>query len=456
MEIKNKSFYWQILTIALPITIQQVIISSGSIIDNLMVSGLGTEAIGSVGAINKFLGMFSFGIYGLTSAGGSFISQFMSRKDSKGIQRIVGISLICNLIFAFIFTFIAMEYPVQIASIFTDDMKTLAMASQYLKVMSLYFLPYAISYAFAYPMRIVGKAKVAMYIISFSQCINIVLNNLLIYGQFGFPALGVKGAALATVIAKIFEMLAIISVIYYNKYIIAGSLKNMISFSASFLVRVLSISMPLTLNELLWSGGLLIYQIAISNMGIDAMAAYGMVAPFEQLLITAFIGLSSAALILVGGELGNNNYEKAYSTGNTFSKIVPVLAILIGIPIAIFSKQIISIYSFMGADMNSISPVAFDQAQKFLKVLGVLLFIRVFNLTFLAGVFKSGGDTMFLFIAETGSLWLVGIPLVFLASQMNIEPYLVYLVAYFEEIVKARIIYSRFKSKKWMKTLIDL
>lgn len=456
MEIKDKSFYWQVLAIALPITIQQVITSSGSIIDNLMVSSLGTEAIGAVGAINKFLQIFWFGIYGLTSGGASFISQFMSRNDSKGIQRIIGISLICNLIVAFIFTFIAMEYPVKIASIFTDDVKTLEIASQYLKVMSLYFLPYAISYAFAYPMRIVGKAKIAMYIICISQAVNIILNNLLISGKFGFPALGVKGAALATVIAKLCEMLSIIFVVYYKKYIVAGTFRNMLSFPMSFLIRVLTIAAPLALNEFLWGGGLLIYQIAISNMGIDAMAAYGMIAPFEQLLITAFIGLSSASLVLVGSKLGDKDYDKAYSTGNKFSMLVPILAILIGVPIAIFSKQVISIYSIMGANVNSISPIAFDQAQKFLKVLGFLLFVRVYNLTFLAGVLKSGGDSMFLFMAETGSLWLVGIPLVFIASQMNIEPYMVYLVAYIEEIVKARIIYSRFKSRKWMKTLIDL
>tara|TARA_Y100001935_G_scaffold255666_1_gene271072 strand:+ start:4982 stop:6346 length:1365 start_codon:yes stop_codon:yes gene_type:complete len=452
----SSSFIRSVVSLAMPITIQQLVSSSGGIIDNLMVAGLGTKAIGAVGAINKFIQVFWFSIHGLTSGGASFTSQFAARNDSRGIKKILGVTLFLNLAVAILFTFLALFYADGIVRFFTHDEEIIKIAKMYLFSMAPYFVLSAVPYSYSYPLRSLGKAQLSMYIMFFAQAVNIFFNYALITGNMGFPALGVAGAAIATVFSKVVETTLMLSAVYFFKYEVAATLRELLSFSIEFLQKYLRVVSPLAINEVLWSLGLMLYQKLIGGMNADAMAAYGMLAPFEQLLISAFSGLANAALTLSGKELGAQNYKKAYKIGIRFSYIGPILALLIGIPVAIFSEHLISIYSLMSSNKSLLSQEAFRQASYFLRILGMFMFVRIFNLVSFAGVLKSGGDTIFLFFVETGSLWMIGIPIVYFSSLVGLSPYIVYFSTYIEEGIKAYFIRKRLISKKWMNTLVDL
>ena len=454
-RLEINPFYWTALKLALPITLQQIVTSSSSIVDNLMVSVLGTKSIGAVGAVGKFLQIYIFAVYGVSSAGASFITQFWARKDEKGIQRIMGATLFCNLLMAIFFTWVSIFNKDRIVSMFTEDVEIQKMATNYLFVISFSYIFHAISFTYSFALRSIKKASLSLYIIVLSQSLNVFLNYVLISGKVGFPAMGVGGAALASVLAKVVEMFALLFFVYRGEYPIAGSLKSMFDFPSSFFNRFIQIALPLTLNEILWSAGLAAYQVFFGKMGADAMAAYSMVAPFEQFFITAFIGLSSAALVMVGEQLGNDDKDTAYAYALKFYNLSVGMALLIGGIVALFSHKIILIYSYMGE--GKVGENTLMYGVHFLRILGIFLFVRIYNLISYAGILKSGGDSLFLFISETGSLWLVGVPLAYLASNVfNMEPQFVYLALYFEEGLKAIFIGRRFISKKWIRNLIDV
>ncbi len=455
LKLALSPFYWTVFRLALPVTVQQIVTSSSSIVDNLMVSVLGTEPIGAVGAVGKFLQIFFFAVYGVSSSGAGFIAQFSARKDEKGVQRVMGATLFCNIILAILFTVFSILHTDRIVDAFTKDPATKGYAKEYLLVMSFGYIFHSISFTYSFALRTIKKASLALYIILFSQMFNVFFNHLLIQGNGPFPALGVKGAALASVLAKVIEMFLILFFVYRNGYPIAGTLKTMLDFPVSFLFRFLEIAFPLTLNELLWALGLAIYQIFFGRMGSDAMAAYSMIAPFEQFFITAFIGFSSAALVMVGEYIGENKRDEAYDCAVKFYKISLFTSIVLGSIIFISADKIISIYSYMGD--KAINDQAVVYGVNLLRILGLGLFIRVYNLVSYAGILKSSGDSLFLFISETFSLWLVGVPLAFLASHtFKMEPHYVYGMLYVEEGFKAFLVARRFSSKKWIKNLIDI
>ncbi len=449
------NFYWSVFTIALPITFQQIFSSAGTMIDNLMVGKLGMEAIAAVGAINRFVVIFWCSIYGLTSGGASFIAQFSARNDEKGIQRIVGLTLFFNLIIAAFFTFVSFAYPDYIISFFTKDPLVTESAKSYLYVLAFGFFVNSLVYSYSFNLRATKNGQISLFAVLLGQFINILFNYLLIYGKYGFPKLGVAGAALATVFSKVVEALIVLSVSYYKKYSIAGSISTMFSFSTVFFVRFIKIAFPFAIGEVLWSTGFAFYHSFFGKISTAAMSGYSMITPFEQLFITLFVGLATAALVMIGEHLGRKEEYEAYNHAKKFYSIGVIGATLIGIVVFFLSNKILLIYNLKSSDIEDMQ--ALQQAITFLKIFGLLLGIRVFNLICFAGILKSGGDSIYLLFTSILSLWLIGIPSAYIVSQIFKMPaYMVYISMYVEEFVKAFFIYRRFKSKKWIKNLIDI
>lgn len=453
-QVTESSFINQILMIAIPITIQQIVTSSGIVVDNLMVGRLGSTTIGAVGAINKFISLFWFSIFGLTSGGASFTNQFLAVKDYRGVRKVLGITLILNFIVALIFTYTAVFRAEETARLFTDDFESIQIAKRYFYGLAPYFIFSAIPYAFSYPLRSMGKAYLTLYVMLISQVVNIVFDYFLIMGNMGFPQLGVVGAALATVLSKIVETIIILLFVYRVDNFVRSKVHEIFSFDLKLFLRYFKVVVPLAFNEISYAFGLLVYQIYIGGMSPVVLAAYGMIGPFENLLLTMFSGLSSSALILIGKALGKEDYDKAYTMGEKFRFLVPLVTLAIGILIFLFARNLISLYGIKNITENSSALESVVVATRFLKILGLFLVVRIFNFLHFGGILKSGGDTLFLLFIGTGMLWLVGVPLVIVTSQLNLPPYIVYGMVYLEEIIVAIIINFRFKSKLWMNTLI--
>lgn len=449
------NFYWSVFKIALPITFQQIFSSAGTMIDNLMVGKLGMESIAAVGAINRFVVIFWCSIYGITSGGASFIAQFSARKDEKGIQRIVGLTLFFNLLIAAFFTFVSFAYPEYIISFFTKDPLVIEPAKSYLYVLAFGFFINSLVYSYSFNLRATKNGQISLFAVTLGQFINVTFNYLLIYGNHGFPKWGVAGAAAATVLSKVVETIIVLSVTYYKKYVIAGSISTMFSFSTIFFTRFIKVAFPFAIGEILWSAGFAFYHSFFGKISTAAMSGYSMITPFEQVFINIFVGVATAALIMIGEHLGKREDNQAYVYGKKFYSLGVLGASLIGLLVFIFADKIMLIYNLKSSDIEDMQ--AFHQATTFLKIHGLLLGVRVFNLICFAGILKSGGDSFYLLFTSILSLWLVGIPFAYMTSQIFQMPaYMVYISMYIEELVKAFFVFRRFKSKKWIKNLIDI
>jgi putative MATE family efflux protein len=448
-----KTFYNAVWTIAVPITIQHIVVSSASIVDNLMVSVTGGEAVGAVGAINKFINLFWFFLYGFTSAAITFISQSLANNDWKNSRKMLGYNLFINIAIAVLFSYISFFHSSRIASIFTKDALSLKLASDYLYTLAPYFILSAIPYAFSYPIRAMGQAKITMVAVIISQSINIVFNYFLIGGNFMFPALGIKGAAIATNISKVFELCIMLILVYRFNYGVRLGIKDIKSFNSVYFSSYIKVGSFSAANQVLWALGITIYQALIGGISLPIMVAYGMVAPFEQLFINFFAGLGGAALILLGNALGKKDEEAAYSLAEQFNKVGIIFATFLGVIVFFFSKYILAIYTLFLEGSSNLNNIALENATSFLSILGLFMFVRINNMILSCGILRSGGDAIYIFVVETISLWCIGIPLVWITKQNGFQPYIIYLMMYVEEIIKLSIFRYRFKSKKWMNSL---
>lgn len=455
-NIENKkSFYTLIFKLALPVTLIQVLNSISSMVDNLMVGHLGMEAIAAVGIINRFTLMFWFTLYGMTSGGSTFIAQFFGKGDDTNIKRIIGITLTFNFIISAIFTFVSFVYPNQIVSFFTKDPLVAKLAREYLYVLSLGYFVYAIVFTYSFNLRTIKHANLALIASLFAQIINITFNYLLIYGKHGFPRWGVGGAAAATVFSKVVEAAIILGVIYYKKYNIAGSFNSLFSFTWNSLKNFAKVAFPSTGIEILRSGGFVVYHSFFGVLGAASIAAYSMITPFEQFFLTFFIGIATAALIIIGSHLGRSENEKAYKYAKEFYFLGVGLAIALGILSFIFANKLISIYGLNPKDAEDAK--ALIESTNLLRAHGLLLFLRVFNILNYGGVLKSGGDAMYLLFVSIFSLWVVGIPVTYAVTYLFKMPsYAIYIAMYAEELAKVFLIWKRFVSKKWLKNLTHI
>lgn len=451
----KKGFYYNLFKLGFPITIEHIVISSGTLLDNIMVGSLGTESVAAIGAIDKFLKIFWFIVFGISSAGSNFISQFSVKDEKNYLKNILGIMLFINFIVAALFTIISVFFSNSIVSLLTNVEAVAKIAKQYLLIISAAYFLNIISISINYALRGIGHTKDTVYSSFLFVFLNFFLNYLLIYGNYGFPKLGVAGAALGTVLAKLFECIFIILWIYYKKYEIAGKVNEYLSFSKRLFNHVLKIATPYGFSSGFYSLGLFVYQIIFGRLGLSSMAAYAITSIFDTLLMDMFHGLSGGTLILLGRDIGEKQNERGYSNAKRSLKAALFLALPIGFFVLIFANKIVYFYSNFASSLtgNKLSNESLLTAISMIRILGFFLFLKIINIVFLYGILESGGDSLALLAIENGSIWFIGIPLILILSSFNGSPHLIYLAIYTEEIAKFVLLLKRFRSKKWIRDL---
>ena len=234
----DKRFYKKVAIIALPIVIQNFITSSLNIVDTMMIGKLGENEIAAVGIANQYFFLLSILMMGLFSGIGIFVSQYFGKKDNENIKKLIGIGIVCAIVMGSIFTITAQIFPEGIIGIFNKDFEVIKLGVEYLIIVSLSYIFTTITFNYGIALRCIEKTTIPMIGSSIALIINTVLNYILIFGYFGMPELGVKGAAIATLIARIIEFLIIISYVYYSNNILAGNVKELFSFNSSSLKSI--------------------------------------------------------------------------------------------------------------------------------------------------------------------------------------------------------------------------
>lgn len=434
--------------VALPIALQSLIGSSLSLIDNLMVGSLGELELNAVGVSVQIFFIHWMLLFGFCGGAATFISQFFGVKDFGNIRRTTGFAVTVAVGIGLVFFIAAEIFPRQIIGIFTRFPEVIDVGVSYIRVGAPTFFMLAITQPFTIALRATQQTRLPLYASAMALVTNTLLNYILIFGKFGAPAMGVQGAALATVIARFLEMCLILFIVFGRENVISGKIKEFFSYSKTLAFRIVKNALPTTANETLWGFGTALYIAAFARIGITEGAAIQACNTINNLFALAAFSIGDAVLILVGQKLGEGKIELAYNMSKKLLKIAFVIGVIFGAGIIILGKPVLMLFDFTaeGADF----------AHKILIVYGATLWINLYDAVQVTGTLRCGGDTKYAMFIETGTIWLIGVPLAFITSLYLHWPiYFAVMAVKVEEVVKACLLTKRFLSKKWLKNVID-
>ena len=445
---KDKEFYNTLIAIALPIVIQNFINSFLNMIDTVMVGELGETAIAAVGIANQYFLIFSILIFGMYSGCGIFISQFWGKEDVKNIRRILGISLIFGVSISIVLSTIAFIFPKQIITIFNNDPEVIKLGSEYLRVICPSYIITAISLSYSFALRCVGEARIPMLVSGVALLCNAFLNWVFIFGNLGAPVMGVGGAALATAIARLVEMILIVSYVYKTKNAIAAKFSEMIDLTKDFVGKTVVTVIPVVLNEACWGFGTVTYTAVYGRIGKGAVSAMQICGTVQNLFMVVIFGMANACTVMIGNKIGAGEEETGRDYAKKFTILGCIAGAILGMLLGITAPYILKLFKLSSGVAND--------AKMILYITALVMVIRVFNIIMIVGILRGGGDTKYSLIAEGATMWFIGVPLAFIgAFVFKLPVYWVAALITVEEIVKCGLGLSRLLSNKWVNNVVS-
>lgn len=445
---ENKRFYKLLVSLCIPIIIQNLISTSVNIIDTVMISSLGEASVASIGVANQYFFLFNMTLSGLTGGAGLFISQFFGKNDANNIKKVTGLNVLLGIILGLLFFIPAFIFPKFIIHFFSYDPEVVKLCIQYFSIIAFCYPLIAVSTVFSMGSRSVRNPKLGMICSAVALISNIILNYGLIFGNLGLPALGVRGAAIATVIARFIEFSLLIGYVYIVKkdYVLKFNIANLKSIDKQFINTFFEKSTPILLNDSGWAIGTVLYSVAYAKAGTSAIAASQIATSTGNFFIMTAVCVAIGASIMLGNELGADNKEVAIDYAKKFSKIVFVVGTLFGLILILNIPVLLKMFSVS----DSLAP----DIIKIFAIMGLLMGLKSFNTLLIIGILRSGGDTKYSLFLELGCMWLVSLPLTFIFAIKGAPIYILVLLTYSEEIVKFIFGVPRALSKKWVANIV--
>jgi len=446
---KNKRlFYKALLAIGLPVAIQNLISSSLNLVDTIMIGNVGEKEIAAVGMANELFFLFVLLIFGINSGISVLVAQFWGKQDVENVRKSFGLSLTSGLGIGMIFFIIGFFFPKPFLSLLVNDQEVISIGASYMKIVSFSYLFTAVTFSVSVTSRSIEQAFIPMIVSGISLVLNTILNWILIFGHFGFPEMGVQGAAIATLIARVVEFALLAGLIYSRGSILVAKFNELLSFNKAFVKKVFAIALPVIINEGFWALGTVAYSAAIGRINADAVAAFFIAKSIFRFFEVAYIGLASACGVMIGKEIGAGNEDVAESYAFRFVKIALALSVVIGLIMFVSSPSLLKFFKVPNS-------VRWD-AIYILWIYAGFGIVKVFNLLMIVGVLRSGGDTKFSMLLEVAGVWGIGVPMAFFTVLVLKMPvYLVVFFICFEEVFKSVFGLARLKSGKWINNVIE-
>lgn len=436
-----------IIKIGIPIGLQNMLTSLLNMIDTIMIGSLGDSAVAAVGLANQWFFIFNLGIFGIVSGSTIFVAQYFGKGDMENLQVPVAYSMFLCAVLSCVFGFMAALAPSTVMRLFTDDLSTVADGVPYLRIASISYFMLALSLPIANAMRTTESAVIPLAVTGSALLINTFLNYVLIYGRFGAPALGVAGAATATSTARVIETALIVGFTFSDRVKIKIRAKYF-KIRRDFIGKYIRTIAPVVGNEGMWGLGTSMYNVMFGHTNNAIVAANQVSKNLEQIITALSIGVASAGAVIVGRKIGEKEPEEAYVYGGKFAVLSSLTGFVLGVVMLVFMPLYL--------DLFSISPEAKVYAEYLIAAYAVFMAFKMYNYMNIVGILRSGGDTRFCLILDTGSVWLVGVLLTFLALFVFDAPFwVVALCIVSEELIKAVIGFIRFKSRKWINDLVN-
>ncbi|MBQ8618782.1 MAG: MATE family efflux transporter [Clostridia bacterium] len=438
--IGDRAFYGRVVSIALPIIIQNTISNVVSLLDNVMVGRVGTLEMSAVSIVNQLLFVFYLCIFGGLAGAGIFSTQYAGACDDAGVRHCFRIKWLIAIAMLICAGLVFMLLPEQLIGLYLaegtspDDLsKTLAFGMDYLSVMLFGLIPFAITQIYASTLREVGETRVPMIASISAILVNLVFNYFLIFGKFGFPQLGVTGAAIATVLSRYVELLIILIYTHVKRSVFAfikGAYAS-IYIPAKLIKDVFRRGMPLLVNEFFWSSGMAVLLQCYSVRGLDVVAACNIATTVSNLFKVVFLSMGDAVAIMVGQALGANRVREAKDTAWKLMATAVASNLVMGTLLFALSPVIPQIY-------NTEPHVRHMAMQMIWVVAATMPLYSIAHCCYFT--LRSGGRTIITFIFDSGFTWGICVPVAYILANMTALPIVpLYLAVQSLELIKVII-----------------
>lgn len=443
-----KSFYKKVIFIAVPLGLQQLVTSCMGIVDSLMVSWIGqVTAVGTAVQIETLCTSVS---WACAAGVGIFSVQFFGADDLKNLKKSFGLSVILAIISGLFWLLLATFFGRQILSFYIQDQSVIENGLLYLSIAKFSYIPLALGFAFNIIYRNINQPKIPLIVGIIAMITNIIANYVLIFGLFGFPEMGIRGAALGTCLAHTLALIINFVFSYWTKQPFVGSLREMFSLNYQFVKPIMQKTQSIICNELFFGFGSTLFIKAFGALGTSSMDAYYVGAKISDVFYAFANGFSNAVAAIVGISLGAGEVDKAKREGDYLMSMAVVMSV--GCMAFIYSASRLLVGIF---DLSSLQVI--EEAVLIVKVFALRIALRFFIVIVFSSL-RAGGDSKVLMLLDSGLMWSVGIPLAFISVHVfQIQSIaLVFLICQLEQVIRVYLGMKRYQTGQWAVNLTTL
>lgn len=444
--IKDKSFYIKVALIAVPIALQGLITNGVNIMDTIMVGKVGETQLSAVSLANQFINIFHIFCMGIGMGASVLVARYFGMKDSSSLKKTLTIMFRLCLFLAFLFCFVTILIPRQIMMIYTTDEEIIKYGIDYLKYSVISYFFFGLSLTSTIVLRNIGQVRMPLYTSIGAFFVNVGANYIFIFGKLGIPKMGVAGAAIGTLISRIFEFLIICGFLFLKENNIRYRIKDLFKRVGNLWREYIRISIPVLISDGILALGNNSVAMVIGRLGGNFVAANAVTAVTQQLSSVMIQGFSQAGAIVTGYTLGEGDRDKAKRQGYAFLGIGIVFGFISAIIITLISGFMISAYD-LSAETQEI-------AKQLMLSISIIVIFQATNSIMTKGVLRGGGDTKMLMIADNIFLWVASVPLGIIAGLvLHLPAFWIYFALKIDQVLKAFWCVVRLRSGKWIKKI---
>lgn len=448
--VTNKVFYRNILSITIPIALQNLITLATNMMDSLMLGRAESSGVflSASSLANQPFFILSLIAFGLASAATVLTAQYWGKRDMESIRRIISIALKTALLLSALMGMAVLIMPEWVMSLYSNNEPIIEAGAKYLRIVGISYFTFGFSSTMLCAIRGIELVKISVGVNLSSFCINTFLNWVLIFGNLGAPALGIEGAATATLIARIVEFIITVVYIFVIDKRLQFKVKDLFVFDKTLARDFVVYGTPVFLNELIWSLGITIQSAILGHIDYskgDPVAANSIAGMVQQLSTVIIFGVANSAAVIIGKSIGSGHIERAKDESMTFYLISVFLGIFACIVIILFRAPIINFYT--------IPPQTKELANQLMIVIAFVTIFVSMSSTGIVGILRAGGDTKFCLLLEMITLWLVAIPCALGASALTLPVAAVLIFMKIDEPIKSTLAFIRMRGDKWISTL---
>ncbi len=446
LEEEGKEFYKKVVALVVPMALQNLINTGITTADVVMLGKVGEDVLSGCSLAGQIQFILNLIFFGITSGATVLTAQYWGKGDRRTIEKVLGIAFRVSLLAAVLFTVITLCFPTQLMHIFTSEPSVIAEGVKYLKIVAYTYLFQAVTIVYLNIMRSVERVVISTIVYLISMMINIVLNAVFIFGLLGIPAMGIEGAATATLIARLTELIIVLWYAKWKNRDIRLKVSDIWSKNPLLFHDFLKYSSPVIINELIWGAGFSANAAIIGHLNSSAVAANSVAQVTRNLATVIVFGIANATSIMLGKVIGENKTELAEKYAKRFIELSLIFGVIGGSIILVARPFVISYLS--------VSDRSADYMSFMLLCMAVYVLAQAMNTTLIVGILRAGGDTKVGLFIDAGSMWCCSILFGAIAAFLFKAPVeVVYLILLSDELVKLPFSFWRYRQKKWLKNV---